>query len=145
MSIKIWKGILLFMIILLCSVRPNTVPVAPSCSTYPHPDVDQFQLYQRICFPTMFILYTLQYNKTSLTTHLHRATTHLYRSPYYGPKPSPIQIIKLPKPTTFVNGPIKVGPIVSRFREGLLYVYIYIYIFVAEKQFTSLRYVTSTM
>ena len=33
------------------------------------------------------------YSKTSLTDYLHRSNTPLYRSVYFGLKPSPIQII----------------------------------------------------
>ena len=62
--------------------------------------------------------------KTTLTDHLHRSTTPLYRSLYFGPKRSPIQIFYLPKPTTSLNRPLKVGPTVGRFREVLLYLFI---------------------
>ena len=35
-------------------------------------------------------------------------------------------IFELPKPTTSLNGPFKIGPIVGRFREVLLYTVPYV-------------------
>ena len=66
-------------------------------------------------------------SQTSLTDHVHRWTTPLYRSLYLGPNRSILSIFKLPKPTTSLNGPLKVGPIVGQFREVLLCIYIYIW------------------
>ena len=60
------------------------------------------------------------YSKTSLTDHLHRSTTPLYQSLYFGPKWSPIQIFVLPKTNTSLNGPPKISLMVGRFREVLL-------------------------
>ena len=62
------------------------------------------------------------YNKTFLTDPLHISTAPLYRPLYLGPKRSLIQyycndfyiFLKL---TTSLNGPFKIGPMVSRFRE----------------------------
>ena len=39
------------------------------------------------------------YSKTSLTDHLHKSAALLYRSLYFGPKRSPVQIFYLRKPT----------------------------------------------
>ena len=75
------------------------------------------------------------YSKTSLTDHLHRLTTPLYRTLYLDPKQHPYNTIEmvyqLPKPFTSLNGPIQIGPIVGRFRKSVtVYVPIYIYTYV---------------
>ena len=57
------------------------------------------------------------YSKASLTDHLHRPTTPLYRSLYVGPKLSSMQIFELLKSITSLNRPPKVGPPVGLFRE----------------------------
>ena len=61
------------------------------------------------------------YSKTPLTDHLHRSTTppQIDHSLYLGPKRSFVMIRKL---TTSLHGPFKVGPIIGRFREVLLYI-----------------------
>ena len=61
------------------------------------------------------------YSETSLNNHHHRSTTPLYRSLYFGPRQSSMQIFYLPNPTISLNGPLKVGPMVGRFREVLMY------------------------
>ena len=53
------------------------------------------------------------YSKTSLTDHLYRSTTPGYRSLFGGSQ-------MIPKPTTSLNGPFKVGPIARRFTVHIL-------------------------
>ena len=67
-------------------------------------------------------------SKTSLIDHLYKVTTPQYRSVYLGIKRSPIQyhcndvmLCKLPNLTASLNGPFKVGPMVSSFGEVSLY------------------------
>ena len=64
-------------------------------------------------------IYVYIYSKCSLTDHLRRSTTPLYRSFYLGPNRSPIVTFQLSKWTTSLNGPLKIGPMVDRFREVL--------------------------
>ena len=49
---------------------------------------------------------------------LTTSTDPLHWSIYFGPKRSLIQVFQLRKPTTSLNRPLKVGPMVGRFREG---------------------------
>ena len=60
------------------------------------------------------------FSQITLTEHLHRATTPLYRLLYFCPKGSPIHILY----STSLNGPLKVGPKVGRFIEVLVYTHI---------------------
>ena len=53
----------------------------------------------------------------SQTNHLPRSITPIYRSLYFGPT----QIFKLRKSDTSLNRPLKVGPMVGRFKEVFLY------------------------
>ena len=67
-------------------------------------------------------------SKISLTDHPQKSITSIYHLLYLGPRRSPITIFRLPKPTISLKGPLNVGPVVGRFREGFLCIYIYIYI-----------------
>ena len=84
-------------------------------------------------------IYIYIYSKTSLTDHLHRSSTPLYWSLYFGPKRLPIQIFLLHELTTSLNGPPKVSPMVGRFREVLLCICIYIYIYIYEEFFSQIH------
>ena len=82
------------------------------------------RILNRLITVRLTLLY--KYSKTSLPDRLHRSTTPLYRSLYFGPKPSPIQIFWFSKPTTSLNGPPKFGRMVIRFTEVLLYINLYL-------------------
>ena len=65
------------------------------------------------------------------TNHLYRSTTPLYRSLYSGYIQCIGMIFQLPKPTTSLNRPFKVGPMVGRFGEVLLYFsLVFLFVFV---------------
>ena len=69
------------------------------------------------------------YSKISLTNDLYKSTTPIYRLLFWGPKESPKTVIQLLKPTTSLNGQVKIDPMVVRFREVLLYAYICVSIY----------------
>ena len=79
-----------------------------------------FKVYHMVDWLIKVLLYI--YSKTSLIDHFHRSTTPLYRSLYLGPNRSIVGIIYLLKPTASLSGLPKIGPMVGRFREVLLYV-----------------------
>ena len=109
----------------MCGVRLNMA--APLLQNHP-PTHTHTHTHSTGCLCKCLARTYTVYSKTSPTDHLHKSTTPLYRSLYLGPKQSPIQYqynailtVQLPKPTTSRNGPLKVGPMVGRFREVSLY------------------------
>ena len=61
------------------------------------------------------------------TTPTDRPLSYIDRFISVSKNRSPMQIFQLPKSTTSLNRPLKIGPMVYRFREVLLYIQINVY------------------